>query len=539
MGRTVRKLLLLLVLLAVTAGIAAAVYHYASAEKKPEDFITFTTAAIEDGTRGILCKTVGGTGTVQPREVLLISTDRPGVVVQIMKKAGEPVHEGEELLRLDDRLAVRQVEQAQAACRTAEENIEVANKEVERLKASAAILEKEDEEWQKSGLTPAQKTKKHLELVAAQKAVAVGDAQLKLARQKELEATQALETARLNEKLTHIRMPFIKRPEPSAATGGERPLETGEVRFLDQAPPGRKFTIIDRKVELNQTVGPPSATLLFTVAADPDDVELLAQINESEIADVKAGVGQEAIYSVSAWPDTYFKGEVKEIRPLPVSAQGAVSYVALIRGSNKPLRGPSGDHQPPANCRLRAGMTTSSLDIIVERYPTIKDKHGKAWLVPNTALDYPGPADLYLPRGVTKKEKETPEDWKEKDKETPEDRKEKDAEGAKQETTSVPRLIWLCDPGYDASKKDSWLKGPEATHPVHVLTGKAGKFWDEKRPWLGLRDYTPVRETLSPNAERWPSALVDGEGKPFEAVTGDKPPKNQSIFSKLSSILKF
>jgi multidrug efflux pump subunit AcrA (membrane-fusion protein) len=523
MGRTVKKLLLLLLLLAVVVGVVAGLIYLAPAEDK-DNVIKFTLMPIEQGT---LYKTVGATGTVQPREVVVISTDRPGVVVEIKKDFGDKVREGEELLRLDDRLAASQLEQARKAVDTAEVNVQAAESELAYRQKTEALATFEHEQYKKPGslYSPEQVRAKELAQLAAGQAVKAAETAVKAARKRAVEANQAVETAKLHLKLTHVYMPHVSRPTSLAA---DRTPETGTVSF-DEMPgrQRREFTIIDRKVSLNQAVGPPAATVLFTVAADPEDVELLAQINEGDIADVK--VGQEAIYSVSALPDSYFKGHVTEIRPLPISGQGAVSYLAVIRGPNKPVRDPDPDAkpQPPPGC-LRAGMTTASLDVIVDSYKTVTHD-GKQFvprLVPNAALDYSLEKD-YWPRGVTKEHKETPKEWK-----------EKYVNGRKKEDAPTPRVIWLCDPQYDSEdikvQEEVRKKGSETTHPVHVLVGKAGKYWDENRPKLGLQDYTQVLETLNPDALLW-----DDKGTLYKAVTSDRKPPSKSFFSKISNVIKF
>jgi hypothetical protein len=216
-------------------------------------------------------------------------------------------------------------------------------------------------------------------------------------------------------------------------------------------------------------------------------------------------VGQEAIYSVSALQDGYFKGTVTEIRPLPVTAQGSVSYLAVIRGPNRSIDGKVGF--------LRAGMTTASLDIIVDRYTDVKGK--VPWLVPNAALDYTLDSH-YWPKGVTKEQLKTPAEWK-----------EKDVDGPKDDDAPTPRVIWLHDP-------DPKKVGSEAARPVHLLAGKTGKFFDEKRPKLGLQDYTQVVETLPPNS-------IPGE-PPLRAIISDKKPTHKSSWFRLpnfGNVIKF
>ncbi len=108
--------------------------------------------------------------------------------------------------------------------------------------------------------------------------------------------------------------------------------------------------VIDRTVEPGQTVAASlSAPKLFTIAADLSDMEILAQVDESDIGQIE--VGQTVRFTVAAYTDRTFEGSVEEIRLLPAVVQNVVNYTVVIAAENR--RG-----------LLLPGMT-ASLDFVV------------------------------------------------------------------------------------------------------------------------------------------------------------------------------
>ncbi|MEJ2633868.1 MAG: efflux RND transporter periplasmic adaptor subunit [Calditrichia bacterium] len=129
-------------------------------------------------------------------------------------------------------------------------------------------------------------------------------------------------------------------------------------------------TVIQRNVDVGQTVAASFATpTLFIIAEDLTKMEILAQVDESDIGQIK--VGQTADFTVAAFPDSNFEGKVEEIRLQPTVVQNVVNYTVVVSASNK-------------NKVLLPGMT-ATLDFIIARRDNVLR-------VPNAALSYqPGP----------------------------------------------------------------------------------------------------------------------------------------------------
>jgi HlyD family secretion protein len=102
-------------------------------------------------------------------------------------------------------------------------------------------------------------------------------------------------------------------------------------------------TIIDRQVDPGQTVAATfSAPLLFVIARDLSEMQVLADIDEADVGKIKEGMT--ASIRVDAFPDQAFAGTVTQIRYSPTEVQGVVTYAAVLDVKNDELS-------------LRPGMT--------------------------------------------------------------------------------------------------------------------------------------------------------------------------------------
>jgi HlyD family secretion protein len=91
--------------------------------------------------------------------------------------------------------------------------------------------------------------------------------------------------------------------------------------------------IIDRSVEPGQTVAASFSTpTLFTIAADLSKMRILADVDEGDIGQIKEG--QPVKFTVQAYPDRKFDGQVEQIRLQPATEQNVVNYTVVINASN-------------------------------------------------------------------------------------------------------------------------------------------------------------------------------------------------------------
>lgn len=94
--------------------------------------------------------------------------------------------------------------------------------------------------------------------------------------------------------------------------------------------------VISRLIDRGQTVAASFNTPnLFIIAQDLTKMKLEANIDEADIGQVQ--LGQQAFFSVDAFPDTQFRGQVTLVRIDPTTAQNVVSYKVQIGVNNSEL----------------------------------------------------------------------------------------------------------------------------------------------------------------------------------------------------------
>lgn len=124
--------------------------------------------------------------------------------------------------------------------------------------------------------------------------------------------------------------------------------------------------VVQRTVDPGQTVQASfSAPELFQIAGDLTLMQILVSVDESDIGQIVEG--QAVRFTVQAWPDDTFAGEVRQVRLQSVMQENVVNYIAVVTVAN-----PDG--------RLLPGMT-ATVDFIVDQATDV-------YHVPNAALRY-------------------------------------------------------------------------------------------------------------------------------------------------------
>lgn len=475
-----KKLTPLLLFVAVVLTIlAGGAFWYQSHQGGPTDGAEQNKLTTLPLGLGHLHETVSGTGVVQPHESVVVSVEVSGRVNRLYKDHGDTVKEGDELLLIDDTDARLKLERAQAAKRTAEAGLKAAEADVEKAKSIHEAAQTELDDAKKGDFPKSQLRIAEAKVKAGKAAVTAAEAGVKVAQERVTEAEAAIKHAEHGVALTVVRVPFVERP----SKGAKRHANViGQV--LPNAEPGRplrEFTVLERKVALNQLVGPPAAAHAFTLSGGPEWVEVHAQISEGDIA--RVAVGQEAVFTVSAYPDDLFKGKVVEIRPVPANIQGGVFYTVVIDTENR---------RDKANqWYLRPGMPTSSLDII---HATHSGPDGKGqWLAPNAALDYPLDEHYHAPG--TKDQAKPVAGW---------------------------HIIWIQMNGRTA-------------RPVHVKVGPSGKYLeaakDQDSAYTVVEAWDPAGEEPSRD-----EAMKGPKGLPALVINAEPPKKSR--WSGLSNVLR-
>ena len=95
--------------------------------------------------------------------------------------------------------------------------------------------------------------------------------------------------------------------------------------------------VLSKSVEEGQTVAASFSTPeLFTIAQDLTNMQVIANIDEADIGNVK--VGQRVSFTVDAFPDDTFQGSVKQVRQQPTTSSNVVTYEVVISAPNSDLK---------------------------------------------------------------------------------------------------------------------------------------------------------------------------------------------------------
>lgn len=96
-------------------------------------------------------------------------------------------------------------------------------------------------------------------------------------------------------------------------------------------------TVISKSVEEGQTVAASFNTPeLFTIAKDLTNMQVVANVDEADIGNVKEG--DRVTFTVDAYPDDTFEGAVKQVRLEATTTNNVVTYEVVISAPNADLK---------------------------------------------------------------------------------------------------------------------------------------------------------------------------------------------------------
>lgn len=316
--RWLRRLTWLVVLAAVLAG-AGWLYLQRQAASQVVTYQTVPVGLAD------LTITVTATGQVQPRTEVKVSTETTGIVRLVNVDSNSLVKEGDVLAELDTTSLQASVDRAQAALDSALASA-----------ASAAATVTESEQaatrattLQRKGFSATQDIDSATAGLARAKAALAGaEAQVKIARADLALRQNDLSNARIVSPIDGM--------------------------------------VLDRNVEPGQTViSTSAATNLFTIAEDISQMDVEANVDEADIGTVKEG--QNASFTVDAFPDRQFAAAIAKVEYAPTTTDNVVTYKAILSTDNEDLA-------------LRPGMTATAQIVVRELKQILA--------VPNAAFRY-------------------------------------------------------------------------------------------------------------------------------------------------------
>lgn len=302
---------------------AVAVYVLMQKNKVDQKFRT------EKVTRGDITEAVTATGTVNAVTTVLVGTQVSGTVRAIHADFNSPVRKGQLIAEIDPATFEAQVEQARANVLSARANL--AKAEATQNDADRSLKRNRDL-FSRGYIAKSDMDTAETNFETSRAGVGAAKAQVS-------QTEAALKIAETNMRYTKIVSPV-------------------------------DGVVISRNVDAGQTVAASFQTpTLFTIAQDLTKMQIDSNVAEADIG--KVIVGQSVEFSVDAYPDSPFRGQVSEIRNAPINVQNVVTYDVVVKVDNPEKK-------------LKPGMTANVSIVVQSKKDVLR--------VPNAALRF-RPAD--------------------------------------------------------------------------------------------------------------------------------------------------
>ena len=309
---------------------------------------TFLTAPIE---RGSISTLVKASGTVEAVVSVDVSSQLSGRIAEVFVNFNDAVMAGQPIAQIDQEIFAARVNEARAALRVARATAQVQQAALERAKvgvANAKTAEKLAEDQSAASKARQEEFERdYLRKLALARTGSATERDLSQAR-----ALRDAGAADLRASLEQIQM----KAEAIAIAEAERQMAEASLEnaqavveqrqaSLDQAELDLNRTvlrapidgiIIKRDVNPGQTVAVSlEAKTLFKIANDLREMEVHGKIDEADVGQLRAG--QTVQFTVDAYPDRTFNGQVLQIRKSPEVVQNVVTYTTIVSAPNPDL----------------------------------------------------------------------------------------------------------------------------------------------------------------------------------------------------------
>ena len=297
----------------VCIAILAIVIFLLSGGKKKEE-VTFETAKIE---KGNIQTTITATGTIEPVTSVTVGTQVSGIVSKLYVDYNSIVKKGQVIAELDKTNLTSELNTAKANLASAQStlNYEQANYNRYQTLYDKGLVSANDYE----------------------------SAQLSYRKARESVATARESVAKAT---TNLGYATITSP-------------------IDGV-------VLSKSVEEGQTVASSFNTPeLFVIAKDLTDMRVIADIDEADIGGVKEG--QRVSFTVDAFPDDKFEGQVTQVRQEATTTSNVVTYEVVISAPNSDLK-------------LKPGLTANVTIYTLEKNDVLTVPSKALRFTPNEAL---------------------------------------------------------------------------------------------------------------------------------------------------------
>lgn len=288
----------------------------------------YLTEAVQ---RGDLTVTITATGNLEPTNQVEVGSELSGIVESVAVDFNDQVKVGQVLAVLDTSKLKAKVLQSKATLASSQAKVLSAGATVEEARNQVRRL-------------------KQLHDISGSKAVSRHDLDA---------AAAALDRALADEAMAKAAVQLAQAALEADETDLSKAVIVSPIKGI----------VLSRDVDPGQTVAASlQAPVLFILAEDLARMELIVDVDEADVGQVKEG--QEAEFTVDAYPDRHYPAHVTQVRYGAKASEGVVTYATVLNADNSDLS-------------LRPGMTATAT-ITVQK---IQD----ALLVPNAALRFSPP----------------------------------------------------------------------------------------------------------------------------------------------------
>ena len=263
----------------IAAVVVIAVIVWLLSNIKKEHQITFETDIVKEAN---IQNSITATGTIEPVTSVTVGTQVSGIVSKLYVDYNSVVKKGQVIAELDKTNLISELNTAKANLSSAESTLAYEKKNYQRYKSlyDKGLVSADDYE----------------------------NAELSYIKAKETVAT-AKET--VQKAQTNLGYATISSP-------------------IDGV-------VLSKAVEEGQTVAASFSTPeLFTIAQDLTDMRVVADVDEADIGDVKEG--ERVTFTVDAFPNDTFEGEVTQVRQEATTTNNVVTYEVVISAPNADLK---------------------------------------------------------------------------------------------------------------------------------------------------------------------------------------------------------
>ena len=293
--------------------VAVVAYLLLSGGKK-EEKVEFETAKVEQGN---IQTSITATGTIEPVTSVTVGTQVSGIVAKLYVDYNSVVKKGQVIAELDKTNLISELNTAKANLSSAQSTATYEQSNYNRYKT---LYDK--------GLVSADEYESAL-------------LSYRKAKEQVVTATQSVQKAQTNLGYATITSPI-------------------------------DGVVLSKSVEEGQTVAASFNTPeLFTIAQDLTDMRVIADIDEADIGGVKEG--QRVSFTVDAFPDDKFEGQVTQVRQQATTESNVVTYEVVISAPNNDLK-------------LKPGLTANVTIFTLEKNGVLVAPAKALRFMPNEAL---------------------------------------------------------------------------------------------------------------------------------------------------------